>query len=367
MSVRISAHDWVDGGNTPDDAVEIARAFKAAGADMIDVRRARSASAAAGLRPHVPDAVRRPIRNEVGIATMAVGAITEADHVNSIIAAGRADLCAIARPHLANPAWTLHEAAKIGHTSGVGADWPVQYLSGKSQLERNLERERQMAAQTRQACRRRNRPTSRRGCDDGTPCSRCRQPRSLEVARRSTTTTRRSKIWLRLLACTTRVETVIRQRLRSEFGTTLPRFDLMAQLDRHPDGLTHGRAVAPPDGHRRQRHRHHRPARSRRPGAARGRTRATGARTPVRADRRRAAASSKRMAAVHEALDRRTVRRLDAAPRNARCTRCSATLQATPRRASTRRRPQEPAQGGRMTPTDRLAPRRRQPAPTPPA
>ena len=88
------------------------------------------------------------IRNEVGIATMAVGAIFEADHVNSIIAAGRADLCAIARPHLANPAWTLLEAAKIGHTSGVGADWPKQYLSGKSQLERNLERERALAAQT---------------------------------------------------------------------------------------------------------------------------------------------------------------------------------------------------------------------------
>ena len=64
------------------------------------------------------------------------------------IAAGRADQCAMARPHLANPAWTLLEAAKIGHTSGVGADWPVQYLSGKNQLERNLERERQMAAQT---------------------------------------------------------------------------------------------------------------------------------------------------------------------------------------------------------------------------
>jgi anthraniloyl-CoA monooxygenase len=88
------------------------------------------------------------IRNEAGIATMAVGAIFEADHVNGIIAAGRADLCAIARPHLANPAWTLLEAAKIGHVNGVGADWPRQYLSGKSQLERNLERERAMAAQT---------------------------------------------------------------------------------------------------------------------------------------------------------------------------------------------------------------------------
>ncbi|WP_298830389.1 bifunctional salicylyl-CoA 5-hydroxylase/oxidoreductase [uncultured Piscinibacter sp.] len=149
MSVRISAHDWVPGGNTPADAVAIARAFKAAGADLIDVS---SGQVSKEQRPVYGRMYQTPfadlIRNEVGIATMAVGAISEADHVNSIVAAGRADLCAIARPHLANPAWTLLEAAKIGHTSGVGADWPVQYLSGKSQLERNLERERQMAAQT---------------------------------------------------------------------------------------------------------------------------------------------------------------------------------------------------------------------------
>jgi anthraniloyl-CoA monooxygenase len=77
------------------------------------------------------------IRNEVGIATIAVGAISEADHANSIIGAGRADLCAIARPHLADPAWTLHEAAKIGVKSVL---WPKQYLSGKSQYETNLAR-----------------------------------------------------------------------------------------------------------------------------------------------------------------------------------------------------------------------------------
>lgn len=148
MSVRISAHDWVDGGNTPDDAVAIARAFQAAGADLIDVSSGQVSKAQKpvyGRMYQTPFADR--IRNEIGIATMAVGAISEADHVNSIVAAGRADLCAIARPHLANPAWTLLEAAKIGHTSGVGADWPVQYLSGKNQLERNLERERQLAAQ----------------------------------------------------------------------------------------------------------------------------------------------------------------------------------------------------------------------------
>ena len=145
MSVRISAHDWVEGGNTPDDAVQIARAFKSAGADLIDVS---SGQVSKLQQPVYGRMYQTPfadlIRNEVGIATMAVGAISEADHVNSIIAAGRADLCAIARPHLANPAWTLLEAAKIGYTVGTGAQWPVQYLSGKNQLERNLERERSL-------------------------------------------------------------------------------------------------------------------------------------------------------------------------------------------------------------------------------
>ena len=78
------------------------------------------------------------VRQEAGIATMAVGAISEADHANSIIAAGRADLCAVARPHLANPAWTLTEAAKIGYTA-IG--WPKQYYAGKRQMESLFERE----------------------------------------------------------------------------------------------------------------------------------------------------------------------------------------------------------------------------------
>ena len=78
------------------------------------------------------------VRNEAGIATIAVGAISEADHVNSIIAAGRADLCAVARPHLANPAWTLTEAARIGYTPIV---WPKQYRAGKSQMESIFARE----------------------------------------------------------------------------------------------------------------------------------------------------------------------------------------------------------------------------------
>jgi anthraniloyl-CoA monooxygenase len=145
MSVRISAHDWVEGGITPDDAVEIARAFKAAGADMIDCS---SGQVSKQQRPVYGRMYQAPfsdrVRNEAGIATIAVGAISEADHVNSIIAAGRADLCAIARPHLANPAWTLMEAARIGY---FDLAWPKQYRSGKTQLERNLERERSAVAQ----------------------------------------------------------------------------------------------------------------------------------------------------------------------------------------------------------------------------
>jgi anthraniloyl-CoA monooxygenase len=143
MSVRISAHDWAPGGNTPDDAVGIAAQFQAAGADLIDVssgQTTRLARPVYGRMYQTPFSDR--IRNEVGIATMAVGNIFEADHVNSIIAAGRADLCALARPHLADPFWTLHAAAQLGFSA---APWPPQYLNGKEQLERNLARAAQMA------------------------------------------------------------------------------------------------------------------------------------------------------------------------------------------------------------------------------
>jgi anthraniloyl-CoA monooxygenase len=148
MSVRISAHDWAPGGNTDDDAVVIARLFKEAGADFIDVssgQTTRQARPVYGRMYQTPFADR--IRNEVGIRTIAVGAIFEADHVNSIIAAGRADLCAIARPHLANPAWTLHEAARLGSRH---AHWPLPYLAGRDQLVRNAQRAAEMAAEDRQ-------------------------------------------------------------------------------------------------------------------------------------------------------------------------------------------------------------------------
>jgi anthraniloyl-CoA monooxygenase len=134
MSVRISAHDWAPGGNTADDAVAMARLFKAAGADFIDVssgQTTRQARPVYGRMYQTPFADR--IRNEVGIRTIAVGAISEADHANSIIGAGRADLCAVARPHLADPAWTLHEAARLGSRA---VEWPRAYLSGRDQLYR---------------------------------------------------------------------------------------------------------------------------------------------------------------------------------------------------------------------------------------
>ena len=144
ISVRISAHDWTEGGITPQDAVEIAKAFKAAGADLIDCS---SGQVTKKEKPVFGRMFQTPfadqIRNEAGIATIAVGAIFEADNVNTIIAAGRADLCAVARMHLVNPAWTLLEAAKIGYKN---VTWPKQYISAKVQIERNIEREKQMVA-----------------------------------------------------------------------------------------------------------------------------------------------------------------------------------------------------------------------------
>ena len=144
MSVRISAHDWAPGGNTDDDAVAIARIFKAAGCDVIDVssgQTTRSAKPVYGRMYQTPFADR--IRNEVGIQTMAVGAISESDQVNSIIAAGRADLCAVARPHLANPAWTLHEAAKMQSRL---VTWPKPYESGRDQLYREISKQKVFTA-----------------------------------------------------------------------------------------------------------------------------------------------------------------------------------------------------------------------------
>jgi anthraniloyl-CoA monooxygenase len=144
MSVRISATDWVEGGITPGDAVDVARAFDAAGADLIDVsagQTSRLAQPVYGRMFQTPFSDK--IRNELRIATMAVGNITDADQVNSIVAAGRADLVALARPHLADPYFTLHAAAQLGYDE---QHWPEQYLTGREQYLRNLRRAAQIAA-----------------------------------------------------------------------------------------------------------------------------------------------------------------------------------------------------------------------------
>jgi len=140
MSVRISANDWVgEAGVTPQEAVEIARMFTEAGADLIDVSAGQTSTDA---RPVYGRMFQTPfsdrIRNETGIRTMAVGNIYEADHANSILMAGRADLVAVGRPHLADPYWTLHEGAKIGDRQAL---WPRPYEAGREQAWRLADRE----------------------------------------------------------------------------------------------------------------------------------------------------------------------------------------------------------------------------------
>ncbi|WP_329414580.1 bifunctional salicylyl-CoA 5-hydroxylase/oxidoreductase [Streptomyces sp. NBC_00704] len=129
-TVRISATDWAPGGTTADDAVEIARAFAAHGADAIDVSTGQVVSdeqVEYGRSYQTPFADR--IRHEAGVPVIAVGAISSWDDVNSLILAGRTDLCALGRPHLYDPHWTLHAAAEQGYT-GPGAPWPAPYRAG---------------------------------------------------------------------------------------------------------------------------------------------------------------------------------------------------------------------------------------------
>ena len=143
ISVRISANDWVgEDGVTPQEAVAIARMLKAAGVDICDVsagQTSKQAKPVYGRMFQTPFSDR--IRNETGMATMAVGNIYEPDHVNSILMAGRADLVCLARPHLADPYWTLHAAAALGER---GVTWPKPYLAGRDQLYRLAERQEQV-------------------------------------------------------------------------------------------------------------------------------------------------------------------------------------------------------------------------------
>jgi anthraniloyl-CoA monooxygenase len=143
ISVRISANDWMDDeGITPQDAVDIARMLKEAGVDICDVSAGQTSATAQpvyGRMFQTPFSDR--IRNEAGIATMAVGNIYEADHVNSILMAGRADLVCLARPHLSDPYWTLHAAVALGDTK---TEWPAPYQAGRDQAYRLAERSEQL-------------------------------------------------------------------------------------------------------------------------------------------------------------------------------------------------------------------------------
>jgi anthraniloyl-CoA monooxygenase len=148
MSVRISATDWAgEDGVTPEDAVEIGETFAREGADLIDVSAGQTW---ADQQPVYGRMFQTPfsdrVRNEGRLATMAVGNIYEPDHANSILAAGRADLVALARPHLVDPFWTLRAAAQLDYR---GVHCPPQYLNGLSQLARNLKREAEAAAALR--------------------------------------------------------------------------------------------------------------------------------------------------------------------------------------------------------------------------
>ena len=145
MSVRISATDWAgEDGITPDDAVEIAEAFAREGADLIDVSAGQTWT---GAKPVYGRMFQTPfsdkLRNETRLATMAVGNIYEPDHANSILAAGRADLVALDRPHLIDPFWTLRAAAQLEYRD---VHVPPQYLNGMSQLARNMKRDAEAAA-----------------------------------------------------------------------------------------------------------------------------------------------------------------------------------------------------------------------------
>jgi anthraniloyl-CoA monooxygenase len=135
MSVRISATDWYDGGNDADDAVTIARAFAEHGVDAVDVSTGqvvKEERPAFGRSYQTPYADR--IRNELTraglpVATIAVGAISSYDDVNSLVLAGRTDLCALGRPHLYDPQWTLHAAAEQEYV-GPAAAWPAPFRAG---------------------------------------------------------------------------------------------------------------------------------------------------------------------------------------------------------------------------------------------
>jgi anthraniloyl-CoA monooxygenase len=134
ISVRISATDWADGGFTGDDAVAFAALLKEHGCDIVDVS---TGQVIADQKPRYGRLYQTPfadrIRHEVGMPTITVGAVASVDDANTIVMAGRADLCALARPHLVDPYWTLNASIDLGYTGHV---WPPQYLSGRTARRR---------------------------------------------------------------------------------------------------------------------------------------------------------------------------------------------------------------------------------------
>ena len=140
MSVRISATDWAPGGLTGEDLIALTRMLKEAGCDLIDCSTGQTVPQQRPVYGRMYQASYADwVRNEVGIATMTVGAVTTPDQVNTLLAAGKADLVALARPHLANPYFTLQASAWYQHHAQY---WPPQYLTGRDQAFRNAARER---------------------------------------------------------------------------------------------------------------------------------------------------------------------------------------------------------------------------------
>jgi anthraniloyl-CoA monooxygenase len=151
MSVRISATDWAEGGITGEDSVEIARLFADAGCDLIDVSTGQTSPDSEPVYGRMfQTSFSDQIRNDAGLATMCVGNITTADQANTIVAAGRADLVAYARPHLVDPSFTMQAAAWYG---AADIFCPPQYLAGKDQIFRNSVRDRQEITELRRKAR----------------------------------------------------------------------------------------------------------------------------------------------------------------------------------------------------------------------
>jgi anthraniloyl-CoA monooxygenase len=147
MSVRISAADWAPGGLSGEDLLELTRMLKEAGCDLVDCSTGQTVPQ---QRPLYGRMFQAPfadwVRNETGIATMTVGAITSADQVNTLLASGKADIVALGRPHLANPYFTLQASAWY---QDAGQFWPPQYLPGRDQAYRNSPREREELTELR--------------------------------------------------------------------------------------------------------------------------------------------------------------------------------------------------------------------------